>query len=126
MDRSSEGREKRRYPRVLIDLPVDFQMSDKPKIVPGLVTNLSKAGLLIQTLIDMPIGTKINIKVLFPKGFGVANFRAVAEIIWKDGCLWEDWEGYQYGLKFIHISNEDCLNLTLVLCGQSNLDTREV
>jgi hypothetical protein len=44
---------------------------------------------------------------LFPKGFGVANFSAVVEIVWKDICLWEDWEGYQYGLKFIKVLNKD-------------------
>jgi len=56
-------------------------MTNKPKIVPGLVRNLSEAGLLIQTFTDMPIGTKINIKVLFPKEFGGANFSAVAGIV---------------------------------------------
>jgi hypothetical protein len=124
MNRSSEGKEKRRYLRVLIDLTADFRMTDKPKIVPGLVRNLSEAGLLIQTFTEMPIGTKINIKVLFPKGFWVTNFRAVAEIVWKDGCLWEDWEGYQYGLKFIHMFNEDCLKLKLVLSGQPTWNAR--
>jgi hypothetical protein len=124
MNTSSEGKDKRRYPRALIDLPADFQMTDKPKVVPGLVRNVSEGGLLIQTFTDMPIGTKINIKVLFSKDFEVANFRAVAEIVWKDSCLWEDWEAYQYGLKFIHMLNEDCLKLILALCGQSNLDTR--
>jgi hypothetical protein len=43
MNRSSEGKEKRRYPTIKINLPADFWMTDKPKIVPGLVRNLSEA-----------------------------------------------------------------------------------
>ena len=125
MNRSSADKEKRRCPRALIDLPADFRITDKLNVVPGLVRNVSEEGLLIQTSPDMPIGTKINIKILFSKDLEVANFRGVAEIVWKDSYLWDDWEGYQYGLKFIHMSNEDCLKLTLVLYGQSNLGTRE-
>ena len=125
MNRSSADKEKRRCPRALIDLPADIRITDKLNVVPGLVRNVSEGGLLIQTFPDMPIGTKINIKVLFSKTLEVANFRGVAEIVWKDSYLWDDWEGYEYGLKFIHMSNEDSLRLTLVLYGQSNLDTKE-
>lgn len=125
MNRFSAVKEKRRCPRALIDLPADIRITDKLHVVPGLVRNVSEGGLLIQTFPDMPIGTKITIKVLFSKDFKVVNLKAVAEIVWKDSYLWDDWEGYEYGLKFIHMSNEDCLKLTLVLYNQSNLDTRE-
>ncbi len=115
---------KRKYPRVLINLPADFWMTDKLKVVPALVRDLGEGGLRIQTFTEMPVGTKINIKVLIPKNLEVVNFRAVAEIVWKDGYLWDDWEGYQYGLKFIHMFNEDCLKIKLVLCGRPTWNTR--
>jgi hypothetical protein len=111
MRRSSGMKDKRRHRRILINVPVDFQNIDKSNVSPGLVINLSQTGFLIQTFEDMPIGKRINIKVLFPKGFEVANFSAVVEIVWKDICLWEDWEGYQYGLKFIKVLNKDLLKL---------------
>lgn len=107
MRRSSGSKEKRRHRRILINVPVDFQNIDKANVSPGLVINLSQTGFLIQTFEEMPIGKRINIKVSFPKGFEVANFSAVVEIVWKDICLWEDWEGYQYGLKFIKVLNKD-------------------
>ena len=122
MNRSSEAKEKRRYPRVLINLPADLRTTDKLKIVSGLVRNLSEGGLLIQTFTDMPVGMKINIRVLFPKDFGIADINAAAEIVWKDGCLWEDWDGYEYGLKFAHMPNEDWLKLKPALCGRPNLE----
>jgi hypothetical protein len=118
MRKSSGAKEKRRHRRILVNVPVDFQDIDKSNISPGLVINLSRTGLLIQTFEDMPIGKRINIKVLFPKGFGVANFSAVVEIVWKDICLWEDWEGYQYGLKFIKVLNKDLPKLKQFLSNQ--------
>jgi len=121
MRRSSGLKEKRRHRRILINVPVDFQNTDKSNVSPGLVINLSQTGFLIQTFEDMPIGKRINIKVLFPKGFEVANFSAVVEIVWKDICLWEDWEGYQYGLKFIKVLNKDYLKLKQFLSNRFDL-----
>jgi hypothetical protein len=46
------------------------------------------------------------------------DFKAVAEIIWKDMDIWEGWEGYQYGLKFVQISNEERNILEEVLTNQ--------
>jgi hypothetical protein len=125
MNKSPADKEKRRCPRTLINLPADFRIIDKLNVVLGLVSNVSERGLLIQTFPDMPIGTKITINVFFSKDFEVANFRGMAEVVWKDSYFWDDWEGYQYGLKFIYMSNEDCLKLARLLYGQSNSDTRE-
>ena len=103
-------------------MPVDFRMNDEPNAGPGLVINVSEAGLRIQTFNDILIGKRINIKVSIHKSAEFESFRAEAEIIWKDVYLWEDWEEYQYGLKFVEILNEDHLKLKLLLCGRSNLE----
>jgi hypothetical protein len=45
----------------------------------------------------------------------LANFKAEGEIVWENICNSKDWEGYQYGLKFIQISKEDYLKLRQIL-----------
>jgi hypothetical protein len=50
----------------------------------------------------------------------------VAEIIWKDICNWDDWEGYMYGLKFIQISYENYLRLKQLLGDSSFLKEAEL
>jgi len=126
MDRPSESKEKRRYPRVLINLPVNLWMIRELKAAPGLVLNGCEGGLLIQTFTDMPLGTriaiKISFKVLLPRGVRPAKIRAIADIIWKDTYWWGDWEGYQYGLTFIQILEEDYRKLKLILNNRSNLE----
>jgi hypothetical protein len=99
--------EKRRHPRVLMDLPLEYQVLDAPYAHGGVVANASEAGLLILSIKSMPVGTKLNIAVLFPKEFQLSNFEVSAEIIWKEIYWKEDWEGYKYGLKFIRILDED-------------------
>jgi hypothetical protein len=86
------------------------------------VVNASEVGLLINSIKNIPIGSKLNIGVLFPKGFELTNFEVLAEIIWKDLYWEEDWEGYRYGLKFIKILEEDRGKLKQILSGQYQLE----
>ena len=122
MNKSSNPTEKRKYSRVLINTPLNFKGPEESIQSPGLVINASETGLLIQTFKDIPIGKKVIIEVLFPKGVKTAKLNAIAEIVWKDMYLWDDWEEYQYGLKFIQISDEDYAKLRQVLSSQSNLE----
>lgn len=121
MGDSSHNNEKRKHPRILISLPLNFQINENEGGYPALTLDVSESGLLIQTLKQMPVGIRLNIEVLFPKDFKLPNFKAETEIIWKGIYYWEDWEGYQYGLKFIQISNEDYLKLKQVLSNPSRL-----
>lgn len=115
MGGSSRKKEKRKHARTKVILPLHFKMGENPNVYPGLTIDASESGLLIQTLKDMPVKTRLNIEVSFPKGFELSNFKGVAEIIWKDICNWEGWEAYMYGLKFIQISDENYLRLKQLL-----------
>lgn len=100
---------------------LNFRMTEDSNHSTGLVINASEAGLLIQTFKDMPIGQRITVEVSSPKRTKPVQFSALTEIIWKDLYIWDDWEAYQYGLKFSHISYEDYLKLKQILSNQSNL-----
>lgn len=121
MERATSQTERRRYPRMTLDLPLEYRVMSALYAHGGLVVNASEVGLLINSIKNIPIGSKLNIAVLFPKGFELANFEVLAEIIWKDLHWEEDWEGYRYGLKFIKILEEDGRKLKELLCGQFQL-----
>ena len=114
-------KEKRNHPRTLISVPLHFQVGENEAVYPGLTLDASESGLLIQTPKEMPVGIRIDIEVFFPRKFKLSNFRAEAEIIWKDLSNWDDWEEYQYGLKFIQISKEDYLKLKQILSDPTRL-----
>ena len=121
MGRSPNNKEERKHPRVVIRLPLHFQINGNEGVYPGMTIDASESGLLIQTLNEMPVGARLNIEVLFPKEFEFANFKVAAEIIWRGVGYWEDWEGYQYGLRFIQISKGDYLKLRRILGNPSCL-----
>jgi hypothetical protein len=128
MERSSNNRERRRYPRVFIDLPLEYRDTDGSCFRGGIVVNASEKGFLIEAVRDVPVGTELNIAVLFPKGFELSNFNVVAEIVWKKPYSKEDlkgkqyWKGYQYGIEFIQMFGEDRWKLDLLLRGRYNLE----
>jgi len=115
MEGISQHKEKRKHPRVIISLPLIFQINKNGGVHTGLTVDASESGLLIQSFEDMPIGTRVNINVLFPKCLELTNFHGVAEVIWKDTYYWEDWEGYLYGLKFTQVLEKYHLILKQVL-----------
>jgi hypothetical protein len=115
---SSDNRERRRCPRFLIDLPLEYQGMDDSRSRGGIVVNASETGFLIESVKDIPIGTELNITVLYLKGFQFANFKVTAKIVWKQPSLKQDWKGYQYGLEFIQILDEDRWKLNLLLNDQ--------
>jgi hypothetical protein len=121
MKNSSHQKERRDHPRILMNLPVNFEIKENGGGYPGLTIDASQSGLLIQTLKEMPVGIRLNIEVLFPKELNLPTFRAETEVIWKDISYWEDWEGYQYGLKVTNISNEDYRKLSYILSNPSCL-----
>jgi len=117
MESPTYFRERRKYPRSMMDLPLEYRMKDLPQAHGGLVVNASEEGLLIHSIKDMPVGLKLNIIVLFPKGFELTNFEVSAEIIWKDFHVYDKSEGFQYGLKIIQIVDEEHSKLKQLLNG---------
>ena len=124
LERSFNKRERRSYPRFIIDLPLEYRDTDGSCLRGGIVVNVSEGGFLIEAVRDVPVGTELNITVLFPKGFELADFNVVAKIVRKEPYWKEDlkgdsyWKGYQYGLEFIQISEEDRWKLNILLGGQ--------
>ncbi len=112
---SNQMKEKRKYPRFNIDLPLEYRVLDSPRAHGGLVINASESGLLVHSANDMAVGTRLSIAVLFPKGFELDNFEVVAEVVWKDIHLTDNRDGYKFGLKFIQILEEDHQKLKRLL-----------
>jgi hypothetical protein len=94
-----------------MDWPLEYRVITDPDAYGGMFVDGSQIGLRMNSVKDIPAGAKVNIRVLFSKEFQLTNFEVKAEIVWKDLCLKEDWNGYQYGLKFIQIKEDDLQKL---------------
>jgi hypothetical protein len=122
MSKSNSTKERRRFPRFLLDLPLEYRVLNGPFAHGGLVVNASEVGLLIQSVKNIPVGAKLTTVVLFPKGFELASFEVLTEVIWKDLHREEDWEGYHYGLNFVKILEKDRKMLKQILSGQIHFE----
>ena len=129
MEGSMNGRERRKYPRIVINLPLEYQEKEEdPSFRGAMVVNASKGGFLIESTRDMPVGTELSITLLFSREFELTNFKAVTKIVHKEPYSKENsngnqvWEGYRYGLEFIQVSEEDRWKLNLLLGGRSEFE----
>ncbi len=111
----SKMRDRRRAKRKSLGLPVEYRMVNASSAHGGLAVNGSELGLQVQSVKNLSVGTQLNLAVLFPKGFELANFEVLAEIVWKDLHWEEDWEGYKYGLRFLRILDNEYKKLKQVL-----------
>ncbi len=105
-------KEKRKHPRIQITIPVQIKRGEKSQSYPGLTIDASESGILIQTLAELEIGSNISIKLLPSEHCDLTNFRCIGEVMWKDDCPWDDFEGYQYGVRFIQVLDKNLIMLT--------------
>ncbi len=122
MEHPFDFKERRRYPRVSINLPLEYRQSHNSPPAGGLVSNVSQMGMLIHSIKDIPIGSQFKTMVFFSDEFKLDGFRAVAKVIWKDYHFEPDWKGYKYGLQFIRIFEQDRRKLFNVLGSPSILE----
>jgi hypothetical protein len=122
-DQKGNRENRRKHPRVVLDLPLDYRVTDILNANGALVVNGSEMGLLMESVKKILIGTNLKIVVLFPKEYELADFEVSAQIVWKEPHWKEDWEGYRYGLKFVSITAHDQWKLRELLNGRitSNL-----
>ncbi len=120
MDKPSDYKEKRRHPRSLVNIPVNLSIIGESKRSPGMISDASETGLLVNTVMDMDPGTRVIIETSLSPKEGPANFKAVTKVVWKDMGLWDDLEGYVYGVKFIRILDGDHVKIKQILGRQSH------
>jgi len=111
-------KDRRKYPRVHMDLPLEYRVKYDARAHGGIVIDASESGFLIYSTEDIPIGTKLRIAVLFSAEYELAKFEVFTEIIWKNADVERGEEGYQYGSRFVQVLEEDYRKLGKLLSGR--------
>ena len=110
--------DRRKYPRVHMDLPLEYRVKYDAQAHGAIVIDASEGGFLINSIEDIPIGTKLEITVLFSAEYELAKFEVFGEIIWNRVNVKKAEEGYQYGLRFVQVLEEDYWKLRKLLSGR--------
>ena len=125
MEKLKVPREKRKSQRVFMYVPLEYRVRNAPYIHEGHVVNASEGGFLIYSSKDIPVGMKLRLELLFPKGFEFNNFEAEAEIVWKEDGPEDKSEKYQYGIRFTQMSEDDQRKLKQLLSGRLQSQAKE-
>jgi hypothetical protein len=104
-------------------LPVEY-WDTEGAIYGALVDNVSADGLLILSVNDIPIGSKLNVLIFYANEYELDGIKAVGNIVRKDLHIAKDLKRYKYALKFVHMSEEDRRKLTNIL--NSDLKCEEI
>jgi hypothetical protein len=111
--------DRRTSPRVWMYLPLEYQLKHAPRALGGIVIDASETGFHIYSTENIPLGTRLKIDVLFPEKYELANFEVLAEIVWKKVSVDMRGKGFQYGLRFVQILEEDSRKLKELLSDRS-------
>jgi len=107
MEHPAYFKERRKHPRFAVSLPLEYQEMYNARPKGGLVTNVSEKGMLICSTKDMLIGSEFKAVVFYSNEFEFDGIEVDAKILWKDVRYEEEWKGYEYGLQFIQILEQD-------------------
>ncbi len=110
------GRENRKFPRRIIELPILYTFVENIKTYGGETANISEGGLLVYLKEALFEGVRLNIEIFPPDLFGLKPIRAVTQIVWTPTRQGETWEEYlQHGLEFIEMDEGNIHRLNRLL-----------
>ena len=97
--------ERRKHPRLSINLPVEYWQINNSISHPGHTADISEGGLFLHLPEEIEIGQNLRIKLFFDSGLKLKTIEAMVQAVWKDFRL-EKESYYRLGVKFVDISAE--------------------
>ncbi len=107
--------ERRKYPRVDIDLPIRYSQADEFGSRYGRAMNVSEGGLLVYSPEQMDIDQLLKSKIFFLLDSKLDTIEMETQVVWTDLDLNEAWGDYRSGLRLIDISAGDMRKLNNLL-----------
>lgn len=92
--------EKRKHPRLFVELPLDYSRKGKKSNFGGIVKNASEGGILVYLPERIEVGELLKIEIYFAKGLELNTIQGVGKIVWADLAARETWREHRYGLQF--------------------------
>ena len=97
--------EKRKHPRFLLHLPIEYDRVNSDFNSAGYTFNASKGGLMVNLPEQMNIGQYLKITLFFSFGSDLNSIRMLSQVVWADHV--GENGSYRSGVRFVDISSED-------------------
>jgi len=96
---------RRKFPRFLLNLPLEYSSLDSNISHPGHAEDASEEGLKIYLPERLRVGENLRIKIFFAIGSELQAIESTTQVVWAD--FRPDEKGNRYGVKFLDISSEN-------------------
>jgi len=103
---SKEERERRMYPRFLLNLPIEYLPLDSPAGYSSHTVNASEGGLMICLHERVEVRKHLHLKIFFSSGPSVLTINPMVQVMWADEQLGKD-ETYRHGVSFVDPTSEE-------------------
>jgi hypothetical protein len=107
--------ERRKHPRIRVELPLDYSFVDKEETHGRIVANASEEGLLVYLSEATELGALLKIEILFVKGLELNTIKGIAKVVWSDLAAKKAWGEHRYGLEFQSFQEGDFQKLETLL-----------
>jgi hypothetical protein len=108
----------RRYPRFILNLPIEYSQDESNVIHAGYTFNTSEGGLMANLPEQVDIGQHLRLKLFLSLGPDVNAIETLSQVVWRDNL--EKDGGYRSGVRFLNISPENKNKLERFLNSLSN------
>jgi hypothetical protein len=98
--------ERRRHPRFMVQLPVEYSRAGASRFRPGYTIDFSEDGFMIAVSEQMETGEDLEMKLYFASTSGLVTIAAVVKVIWADTDAKEAGY-YRFGVRYADISTAD-------------------
>jgi c-di-GMP-binding flagellar brake protein YcgR len=98
--------ERRRHPRYLIQLPLDYRKVGNPKMYPGHTVNISEGGLMLSGPGRIEVGEELELRIYYSSKPSFGIIPAIVKVVWTQNDPKEIGK-YRFGASFINISPRD-------------------
>jgi hypothetical protein len=99
--------EKRKHPRFLLNLPIEYyHLDDSPISYSSHSINASGGGLLICLHERLKAGQHLNLKIFYYSGSNLLTIETTVQVMWVDELAGKEGE-WPHGVKFVSITQQD-------------------
>ncbi len=97
--------DEREEPRVMLNLPIDYNADKSSTTRRGYTSNLSPGGVLLNVPERLDIGQEITLRIFFAFGPELETVRVNSRVVWVRRAEKEG--SYRSGVKFLDLSAAD-------------------
>jgi len=112
--------ERRKHPRMAVNLSVEYWRVDEPRIRAGCTGDISEGGVLLHLPEEMEVGQDLRLRLFVDSGLDFLFIEALAQVVWKDLNIKNEGD-CRVGVKFLDISAKDMCNLKNFLTSLAHL-----